>query len=168
MRLQTIFIVLAIMACGAGATIPLVAMRTGDRSALSAYEEQVQDVIGHHNAISTRWNEFLGDFNAAEVDPLPEFYERFDRAADLTADLAVDAQSVIADWKGMDPPADFEEAHRLALQALRTTQDAFLAFEDYFRRTVEEGFPPDELRDEGGAKLEEVARLWQEVRAASP
>ncbi len=168
MSLRTIFIVLAIIACGAGATIPVVAMQAGGRSASDEYRKQVQDIIVRHNAISGRWNEFLDDFNAAEVDPVPEFYERFGRAADLTSRLAVDSQSVIAKWKVIESPPDFEEAHRLALRALRTTQDAFLAFDEYFRRTVEEGFPPEELRHEGRAKLEEVASLWEEVRAASP
>ena len=168
MSLRTIFIVLAIIACGAGATIPVVAMQAGSRSASDEYRKQVQDIIVRHNAISGRWNEFLDDFNAAEVDPIPEFYERFGRAADLTSRLAVDSQSVIAEWKVIESPPDFEEAHRLALRALRTTQDAFLAFDEYFRRTVEEGFPPEELRHEGRAKLEEVASLWEEVRAASP
>ena len=168
MSLRTIFIVLAIIACGAGATIPVVAMQAGGRSASDEYRKQVQDIIVRHNAISGRWNEFLDDFNAAEVDPIPEFYERFGRAADLTSRLAVDSQSVIAEWKVIESPPDFEEAHRLALRALRTTQDAFLAFDEYFRRTVEEGFPPEDLRHEGRAKLEEVASLWEEVRAASP
>jgi len=168
MSLRTIFIVLAIIACGAGATIPVVAMQAGGRSASDEYRKQVQDIIVRHNTISGRWNEFLDDFNAAEVDPIPEFYERFGRAADLTSRLAVDSQSVIAEWKVIESPPDYEEAHRLALRALRTTQDAFLAFDEYFRRTVEEGFPPEELRHEGRAKLEEVASLWEEVRAASP
>jgi len=168
MRFRTAFIVLAIIACGMGATISVVAMQAGGHPALSAYERQIQDIITRHNAISGRWNEFLDEFNTAEVDPVPEFYERFDKAADLTAGLAVDSQSVITDWKGIEPPPDFEEAHRLALRALRTTQDAFLSFEEYFRRTVDEGFPPDELRDEGRTKLDEVAGLWEEVKAASP
>ena len=168
MRLRTVFIVLAIIAGGAGATILVAAMQAGGGSALDEYEKQVQDIIVRHNVISGRWNEFLDEFNAAEVDPLPEFYERFGRASDFTSGLAVDSQSVIAEWKRIEAPPDFEEAHRLALRALRTTQDAFLAFEEYFRRTVEEGFPPEELRHEGRAKLEEVAGLWEEVRAASP
>ena len=168
MSFRTALIVLAIIACGAGATISVIAMQGAGRSALSAYEEHVHDVIARHNAISSRWNEFLDEFNTAEVDPIPEFYERFDRAADLTAGLAVDSQSVIAEWKAIEPTSGFEEAHRLALRALRTTQDAFLAFEEYFRRTVDEGVPTDELRHEGRAKLEEVARLWDEVRALSP
>ena len=168
MRFRTVLIVLAIIACGAGATIAVVAMQADCGSTLSPYEKQVQDVIVRHNAISGRWNEFLDEFNTAEVDPVPEFYERFGRAAKLTAGLAVDSQSVIAEWKGLEPPPDFEEAHLLALRALRTTQDAFLAFEEYFRRTVDEGFPTEELRHEGRAKLNDVAGLWEQVRAVSP
>ena len=168
MRIRTLLVALAIIACGAAATITVVVTHAGDRSALSEYERQVQDIIVQHNAISGRWNRFLDEFNTAEVDPVPEFYERFNSAARLTAGLAVDSQSVIAEWKGVEPPLDFREAHRLALGALRTTQDAFLAFEEYFRRTVEEGFPTDELRQEGRAKLDEVVGLWEDVRAASP
>jgi len=168
MSLRTVFIVLAIVACGAGATILVLAMRAGDRSPSDEYQKQVREIIVRHNAISGRWNTFLDEFNAAEVEPIPEFYERFGRAADLTSGLAVDSQSVIAGWRIIETPPDFEGAHHLALRALRTTQDAFLAFEEYFRRTVEEGFPPEELRHEGRAKLEEVASLWEQVRAASP
>lgn len=168
MRLRTVLILLAIVACGAAATLAVVALHARDRSEVGAYRELVQGVIARHNAISARWNQFLDGFNAAEPDPIPQFYDRFDRAAGLTAALAVDSQAVIVDWKSIEPPPAFEEAHRLALEALRTTQEAFLAFEEYFRRTVEEGLPPDELRIEGRAKLEEVARLWQQVRVASP
>ena len=168
MSLRTVFIVLAIIACGAGATIPVAAMRAGGRSPSDEYQKQVREIIVRHNTISGRWNAFLDEFNAAEVEAIPEFYERFGKAADLTSGLAVDSQSVIAEWRIIEAPPDFEGAHRLALRALRTTQDAFLAFEEYFRRTVEEGFPPEELRHEGRAKLEEVAGLWEQVRAASP
>ena len=168
MRLRTVLTVLVIIACGAGAMISVVALGSRDRAASDVYEGQVQDLIARHNTISGRWNEFLDEFNAAEPDPIPEFYDRFDSAAGVIARLAVDSQSVIADWKGVEPPSDFADAHRLALRALRTTQDGFLAFEEYFRRAVEEGFPPDELRLEGRAKLDEVAGLWEAVRAASP
>ncbi len=71
MSLRTVLIVLAIIACGAGATILVAAMQAGGRPASDEYEKQVQDIIVRHNVISGRWNEFLDEFNAAEVDPLP-------------------------------------------------------------------------------------------------
>jgi len=165
---RALLITLAIVLCGAGAIIPVLASQAGGRPALTAYETDIREVFERHNAISGRWNEFLDEFNSAEQDAVPEFYERFEKAADLTASLAVDSQSVITEWKRIVPPPDYEPAHRLALTAFQGTQEAFLTFGDYFQRTVDEGFPPDELMSEGTTRLDEVSRIWEQVRAASP
>lgn len=168
MKRRVVLLALATLALGAAAGIVAVAVgaRLIDRP--DTYESRVQEIIARHNAISQRWNEFLNEFNSAEPDAVPEFYDRFESAAALTAALAVDAQSIISDWNKIEPPRDYLTAHNLASSALRKTQDAFLAFEEYFRRTVEEGFPPDELRSEGRETLEEVADLWQQVKAQAP
>lgn len=131
------------------------------------YEAEIAPIVERYNSIVRRWNAFVDEFNAytppAEGQP--------DRLATngvtLTNRLATDAQLAIAQWNAVTPPTRLTESHRLASEAMRVTQSAFLEMSMYLEEIAMHGVAFSDRTEAASLKLAQASELLDRARASA-
>jgi hypothetical protein len=154
-----------ILAVGFSASGAVAYTRTN--SDLSDYETQIGPIVGRYNGIIHRWNGFVDDFNASTPPATGEPDPGAAEALALTNRLATDAQLAIADWNAVTPPARLAESHRLAAEAMRTTQSAFLEMSVYLEDIVKFGVAFSDRAEAASVKLAQASELLERARASA-
>ena len=150
-----------------GFSASAVVAYTRSHSGPGAYESEIGPIVERYNGIIQRWNGFVDEFNsyAPSVNGEPD-----QTAADglrLTNRLATDAQRAIADWNAVTPPPRLEESHRLAAEAMRTTQSAFVEMSMYLEEITRNGVAFSDRAEAASLKLAQASVLLERARASA-
>lgn len=154
-----------ILAAGFAASSAIAYGRTDPEAA--AYEARISPIVEQYNGIIRRWNTFVDEFNAY-VPPAPGETDRRALASlALTDRLATDTQHAISGWNAVAPPVRLAESHRLAAEAMRTTQDAFLEMSLYLDELGRHGVAFSDRAEAASLKLVKAAELLDLARASA-
>ncbi|MBI4305413.1 MAG: hypothetical protein HY678_03750, partial [Chloroflexi bacterium] len=153
-----------IVVAGLGASAGIAYSRLHARP--NTYEDQIGPLVEQYNVLIRRWNEYVEQFNRT---PPPAVGAPQSSAADgvaLTTRLASDAQYVIVRWRAIEPPPRLAESHRLAAEAMHTTQSGFAEMALYLDDLVRYGVGLEDKAESARGKLDRAAELLRQARAA--
>jgi hypothetical protein len=160
-----ILLAVLILAAGFGASGLIAYSRLHART--GAYEAQIAPIVESYNSIVRRWNAFVDDFNAytPPADGQPDRFAT--NSLTLTDGLATDAQLAIARWNAVTPPPRLTESHRLASEAMRVTQSAFLEMSLYLEEIAMHGVAFSDRTEAASLKLAQASELLDRARASA-
>lgn len=131
------------------------------------YETEIGPIVERYNGIIRRWNVFVEEFNAYSPPLQGEPDQQAIDGLALTSRLANDAQRAIADWNAVTPPPKLADSHRLASEAMRTTQSAFLELSFYLEDIVKHGVAFSDRAEAASLKLAQASELLDRARASA-
>ncbi|MBI4218845.1 MAG: hypothetical protein HY682_01795 [Chloroflexi bacterium] len=131
------------------------------------YEQQIVPLVEQYNQLVRRWNQYVEQFNATPPAAVGEPQSNAAAGFELTTRLAADAQYVIVKWRAIEPPPRLAESHRLAADAMRTTQSAFSEMALYLDDLVRFGVGFEDKAEAAQLKLEQASELLRQARAAA-
>jgi hypothetical protein len=134
---------------------------------LSAYEREAIAVVSMQNEITDGWNGMVDTFNTASVTSVDDHVVLYTLSQETARVLISDSQAVINRWQAIDVPEGHTVSHGLGLDALRTTQDGLILFDEFFQNAIDT-LVADQIRsDEASVKLAQAQELWTQAAAAA-
>lgn len=134
---------------------------------LSTYERQAIEVVTMQNDITDGWNTMVDTFNVATVSSESDHVALYSASQDTARVLISDSQAVINRWMAIDVPEEHAVSHGLGLDALRTTQDGLILFDEFFQNAIDT-LVADQIRSEQASdKLVHAQELWAQAAEAA-
>jgi hypothetical protein len=119
------------------------------------------------NEITDGWNGMVDTFNTASVTSVDDHVILYTLSQETARVLISDSQAVINRWQAIDVPEGHTVSHGLGLDALRTTQDGLILFDEFFQNAIDT-LVADQIRsDEASVKLAQAQELWTQAAAAA-
>lgn len=131
---------------------------------LSTYEREAISVVAMQNDISQAWNETVDTFNAASVLSQNDHIVLYTASQISVRSLITDSQAVINRWNAIDVPEEHLASHDIGLEAMKTTQDGLILFDEFFQSSIDTLVADQIQSDRAAAKLVHARELW--VQAA--
>ncbi len=148
-----------------GAIFMATSYEKGD--GLSVYERQAIEVVAMQNEITDGWNTMVDEFNVATVASEDDHVVIYSTSQQTARVLISDSQAVINQWMAIDVPEEHAVSHSIGLDALRTTQDGLILFDEFFQNAIDT-LVADQIRsEEASNKLVHAQELWLQAAEAA-
>jgi hypothetical protein len=136
--------------------------------AFTPYETEAISILARQSQVAQRWNAVLDEYNAVTAYAGPDYIEQFNASLDQTRRIVNDSQSVLSDWRALEPDPGAEDSHRYALQAMSSTQYGFILMQDYLQVMIEYGIGEARLIEESRRQFDAASDYWDLARRAEP
>jgi len=148
-----------------GAIFMATSYEKGD--GLSVYEREAIEVVAMQNDITDGWNQMVDQFNVATVASEADHVALYSTSQATARVLISDSQAVINRWMAIDVPEEHVVSHSIGLDALRTTQDGLILFDEFFQNAIDT-LVADQIRsEEASSKLVHAQELWLKAAEAA-